>query len=172
MRKYMNYFEIFGIEEKFEIDIEMLHARYIELQKKYHPDIVKDDKEKLSNAQFVANLNSGYGILKDDYLRAAYYLKLRNIDILKEEQLEIKISHEMLCDILNKREKLEEIKSEEIFLKFKAQEMAKRQENLLLMVKFFDNNEIEKAALYTILLKYQDNLIHAINQKIEECLSI
>ncbi len=164
----MNYFEIFDIEEKFEIDKNLLQYRYIELQRKHHPDISEADK--LKQMQFVTDLNNGYRILKDDYSRAAYYLKLRNIDILSEKQNNIKISSEMLINILEKREELEETRSEDQLLKMKSNELAQREENLRLISECLEKNEIESAAICTMLLKYQDNLISAINQKIEQCL--
>lgn len=61
-----NPFEIFAIEEKFELDINALNKKYFELQQQFHPDKTKDNGIKS------AEINLAYNTLKNPLKRAEY----------------------------------------------------------------------------------------------------
>jgi molecular chaperone HscB len=41
----MNYFELFGFEEKPFVDRSLVSKKYFELQKKFHPDFFTNESE-------------------------------------------------------------------------------------------------------------------------------
>jgi len=102
----LNYFELFALEQEFNIDKKKLHQNYIKLQKLLHPDkqINKTSSEKTISLEYAAQLNLGYKILNDDKLRAEYLLKLHNIIINQEENNNIIPDPIMLNEILELNE--------------------------------------------------------------------
>ena len=68
-----DYFDLFGISRKFDINIEELNRRYIELQMEYHPDITGNDADS-------AVVNCAYNTLLDPLKRAEYMLNVRDGD--------------------------------------------------------------------------------------------
>ncbi len=81
----MNYFERFEIQQSYDVDLEKLENQYFDLQSRYHPDLVQNLDEKQRYANIAIELNEGYKILKNDYARAVYLLKLENIDVADHE---------------------------------------------------------------------------------------
>ena len=100
----MNYFDIFEINMQFELDEKILQDKYIQLQKKYHPDRAKNEEEKNKFIVMSADINQAYATLKNPYKRAAYILKLQNVDIEKEGRDAYKLPPELLSSILAKRD--------------------------------------------------------------------
>jgi molecular chaperone HscB len=122
----MNYFDIFGIKKGFSIDRQNLESKYLELQKKHHPDNFIDFAEKIKNADFSSHTNIAYTTLIDETKRVEYLLKLENIDLEKSknildadrleeilcdmelvDDLNSKIEDKVFLDILNRREELQ-----------------------------------------------------------------
>ncbi len=122
----MNYFDIFGIKKCFSIDRQNLESKYLELQKKHHPDNFIDFAEKIKNADLSSHANIAYTTLIDEAKRIEYLLKLENIDLEKTkntldvekleeilfdmelvDDLNPKIEDKVFLDILNKREELQ-----------------------------------------------------------------
>ncbi|CAL4325818.1 Co-chaperone protein HscB [Buchnera aphidicola (Eriosoma lanigerum)] len=79
----MNYFNLFGLSEKFQIDNELLLKNFYSLQKKFHPDlfICSSLQKKQEALQKSILINNAFHILQDPYLRAEYLLNLNHIDI-------------------------------------------------------------------------------------------
>ena len=87
-----NFFTLFNITERFDIDLEELDARYFELQAKYHPDRSSDPNMGLL-------INEGYRKLQDDFERANHILELHGI-FVTNNKLAPKLSPEKLEHIL------------------------------------------------------------------------
>ena len=49
----MNYFDIFGIKKCFSIDRQNLESKYLEIQKKHHPDNFIDFAEKINSRYLI-----------------------------------------------------------------------------------------------------------------------
>jgi len=106
-----DYFELFGLEQTFELDRDVLMHRYRDLQKATHPDKFANgpEQERRIALQRAGQINSAYQTLKDPLSRAQYLLSLsgvesvleqttiRDIEFL-EEQMELR---ETLADIRN-----------------------------------------------------------------------
>lgn len=84
----MNYFQLFGIEASFDVDLNQLSQIYQTLQKSAHPDKFAhaSAQEQLVAVQKSAEINDGYQILKQPLKRAEYILTLRDVAMPNEQQ--------------------------------------------------------------------------------------
>lgn len=163
-----NYFELLGIEKKYDIDLELLNTRYLAMQSRYHPDMIKTIQEKQNNLAISIDLNTAYQILKDDFTRAAHLLFLENI-LLDDEQVRQQISKDQLNNIwydLELVENTDELIKLQHILDNKVGEQKEVINNLSLA---FNKKDIQQAVGLTIKLKYLKNLIDNIQLKINSC---
>ena len=81
-----NYFDLFGLPERFRVDPAALDRAYRELQSEVHPDrhASGTEAQKRVALQSSARVNEGYRALKDPVERASYLLELRGIDAAGE----------------------------------------------------------------------------------------
>lgn len=84
----MNYFELFGIEVSFNVDLNHLSQSYQALQKAVHPDRFAhaSSQEQLLAVQKSAEINDAYQTLKHSLKRAEYLLTLRGVEMPNEQQ--------------------------------------------------------------------------------------
>ncbi len=106
----MNNFEIFGLEEKFAVDLDVLTERYQAIQKSVHPDRFAhaSDQEQLLAAKKSTQVNDAYQTLKKPLTRAQYMLELRGVD-MPSEQASFS-DNAFLMRQMELREMLEEVK--------------------------------------------------------------
>ena len=86
-----NYFELYGLQPRFQIDLQHLEHSRRTLQSKYHPDRCVTDRS-LDPAEVLgrsALLNEGYRILRQDASRARHVLELQGLDMEKPVQLPV-----------------------------------------------------------------------------------
>ena len=81
-----NYFEVFSLPAKLQIDTTALEKRFYMLSRKLHPDrfASKPVKEQEAALAESSQLNDAYRALKDPVLRTQYLLKLEGVEL--EEQ--------------------------------------------------------------------------------------
>ncbi|XBC38190.1 MAG: Fe-S protein assembly co-chaperone HscB [Buchnera aphidicola (Floraphis choui)] len=84
----MNYFQLFNLPQKFEINIEKLKLQFYKLQKQYHPDISDNIFENKNNKYLdkSISINKGYQTLKDPLKRAEHLLLLNSYDFKKKQK--------------------------------------------------------------------------------------
>nr|POE50429.1 iron-sulfur cluster co-chaperone protein hscb, mitochondrial [Quercus suber] len=72
----VDYFQIFGLERKYDIGVENLEGKYKDWQKKLHPDLVhsKSEKERGFAAEQSARVIDAYRTLSKPLLRAIYII--------------------------------------------------------------------------------------------------
>jgi molecular chaperone HscB len=77
----LNYFEFFGLNPSFDIDLAALEANYRKIQSDSHPDrfVTAPASEKLASMQTATIANEAYLTLKSPGLRGAYLLGLSGI---------------------------------------------------------------------------------------------
>jgi len=75
----MNYFEIFGIPVAPSVDRSLLSKKYIELQKKNHPDFFTNASEEEQDAALFqsSQINQGLKIFQHEDETIKYFLKLK-----------------------------------------------------------------------------------------------
>lgn len=83
----MNYFQLFGLEIQFTIDLTRLSTLYQTLQKKVHPDRFAhaSSQEQMLAVKKSTLINDAYQTLKNPLKRAQYLLELRGVDMPSEQ---------------------------------------------------------------------------------------
>jgi molecular chaperone HscB len=86
-----NYFELFGLPQRFQSDSASLENAYRRLQTEVHPDRFASagEQEKRLALQSSARVNEAYRALKDPVSRAQYLLSLHGIDALSETDTQL-----------------------------------------------------------------------------------
>ena len=105
------HYALFDLQPAFDIDPEMLSARYRELARKVHPDRFADagEAEQRSAIERSANLNEAYQTLKSPSRRARYLLTLEG----REMPLEATVQDPaFLMQQMQWREELEELQDD------------------------------------------------------------
>lgn len=101
-----DFFKIFDLAAKYDIDKSEIESKYFELLGKYHPDKATSDEQRAKFSQLSSIINDGYNVLLDDFKRAAHLLELNNINI-NDDALAPKLPEQILADILEIQEALE-----------------------------------------------------------------
>lgn len=83
----MNYFQLFGLENQFDLDTTKLADVYQSLQKTVHPDRFAhgSSQEQLIAVQKSSMINDAYQTLKKPLTRATYTLIERGTDMPNEQ---------------------------------------------------------------------------------------
>jgi molecular chaperone HscB len=81
-----DYFSLFGLPARFDVDAGSLDAAYRALQTRVHPDrfAAADDAQHRLALQSSARVNEAYRTLKDPVDRAQYLLAQQGVDALAE----------------------------------------------------------------------------------------
>jgi molecular chaperone HscB len=76
------YFELFGLEPNFAIDLARLQAEQRRLQASYHPDrhVTESDRNKRLSVQVASWINQAYETLQDPVKRSRYLLEISGAD--------------------------------------------------------------------------------------------
>ncbi|GAB4857176.1 hypothetical protein Ancab_015084 [Ancistrocladus abbreviatus] len=103
----VDYFQIFGLEKKFDIEEGSLEGKYKVWQKKLHPDLVhsKSERERRHAAEQSARVIDAYRTLGNPLSRAIYLMKLHGIHVDEEQTVS---DPELLGEIMEIRESVEE----------------------------------------------------------------
>ncbi len=82
MNRDPNHFELFGLQPRFDVDLNALDARYRELQREVHPDrfAAAPQAEQRASMELATRVNDAYRTLKSPLERARYLLKLHGVD--------------------------------------------------------------------------------------------
>lgn len=99
-----NYFDLFGLPDRFRFDAAVLDAAYRALQTQVHPDRFAGgtDSERRLALQSSARVNEAYRALKDPVQRAQYLLRLHGVESASERDTQLPL--EFLEQQLERRE--------------------------------------------------------------------
>jgi molecular chaperone HscB len=152
-----NFFEIFKIPQKFEIDLEQLEQKYFQFQKQFHPD-----SASFSDIEKSIEINKAYKILSNSIARASYILQLNKIDI-ENDSCAPKPDLATLEEILELQEMVAEISANQ------AQNLRKNlQQRIKILLqevaKKLENKEFEAAAQVLIKTKYFDKTLRDLKE--------
>ncbi len=100
----LNYFEMLGLEPRYELDQATLRQRYLQASRGVHPDQHGDSGDALS-MRLSAQLNEAHRVLRDPVLRAEYLLELLGGKSATEDK---HVPPEVLSTTLMLREEIEE----------------------------------------------------------------
>lgn len=103
-----DYFALFGLPRRFDIDDAALEAAWHELQSRVHPDRYAHlpDTEKRMSMQWATRVNEGFATLRKPLSRAQYLLELAGVDSGLETNTAM--SPEFLMEQMEWREAVEE----------------------------------------------------------------
>ncbi|XP_021769572.1 iron-sulfur cluster co-chaperone protein HscB, mitochondrial-like [Chenopodium quinoa] len=103
----VDYFRIFGLERKYDIEENSLEGLYKDWQKKLHPDLVhsKSESEKEYAAEQSSRIIDAYRTLKNSLSRAIYLMKLQGVHVDEEQTVS---DPELLAEIMEIRESVED----------------------------------------------------------------
>ena len=106
----MNYFELFGLNEAPIVDRNIIAKKYIELQKKFHPDFHTNENE--ADKEFAmeqsAAINKAYNIFKYKDNTIEYFLKMKGIIFADEK---FSLPPEFLMEMMELNEGFEDNKN-------------------------------------------------------------
>ena len=99
-----NHFELFGLPERFAIDLAALDRAFRAMQTEVHPDrhASSGDADRRLALQASARVNEAYRALRDPVSRAEYLLSLHGIKASDER--DTSLSLEFLEEALERRE--------------------------------------------------------------------
>ncbi len=86
-----NYFNLFGLEPVFDIDLSILEQKFRALQSEYHPDRAahKDNQSQLAAVHAATFINEAFQVLKSPVKRAQYLLSLRGVETSEEARKQL-----------------------------------------------------------------------------------
>lgn len=156
-----NYFELFNLPEKFQIDSVKLQENYRSIQKEIHPDrfATSTENEKVQSMIKSTQVNDAYQTLKSTTKRARYILSLH------KSVEKITLPPDFLMQQMEWEEHLEDIeKNNKELDQFKLAINKKYKEYSLLLSKQIDNDQNWNEAAITIdKLYFVEKLLHKIN---------
>ena len=156
-----NYFELFNLPEKFQIDSVKLQENYRSIQKEIHPDrfATSTENEKVQSMIKSTQVNDAYQTLKSTTKRAKYILSLH------KSVEKITLPPDFLMQQMEWEEHLEDIEKKIKELdQFKLAINKKYKEYSLLLSKQIDNDQNWNEAAITIdKLYFVEKLLHKIN---------
>ncbi|MHC4799422.1 MAG: Fe-S protein assembly co-chaperone HscB [Planctomycetota bacterium] len=103
----INYFELFCIEARYDIDAEELHKKYLCLSRITHPDMAGRESDEMHGRALALNaeLNRAYETLRNPIDRAEYLLSLSGGPSASEDK---SAPAELLGEVMMFREEIEE----------------------------------------------------------------
>ena len=109
----MNYFELFQLPITIQINKATLAQKYIELQKKYHPDFFAygTEHEQERALEISSQLNKALKVLKSEDQTIKYVLKLKQ---LLEEEEKYQLPPSFLMEMMELNEELNEDSAKQI----------------------------------------------------------
>lgn len=108
-----NFFQLFDVPVSFEVDLDLIQQRYMNLQKTVHPDrfVNTSAQEKRLSMQQTSRINEALNTLKRPVDRALYLLKLKGMDINFENETTMDAA--FLMEQLEIREALSEVRTKD-----------------------------------------------------------
>lgn len=103
-----NYFELFGLQPAYALEIELLERAYREIQAQIHPDRFAHAgvAERRASMQWTTRVNEAYRVLRSPVQRGKYLLGLQGVDVAFETNTAMPA--EFLAQQMEWREQLEE----------------------------------------------------------------
>ena len=157
-----NYFELFNLPEKFQIDLEMLQENYRAIQKEIHPDrfATSSENEKVQSMIKSTQANDAYQTLKSPIKRAKYILSLH------KSVEKITLPPDFLMQQMEWEEHFETIeKNSSELTEFKSTINKKYKEySLLISTQIDDDQNWSDAAISIDKLYFIEKLLQKINK--------
>jgi len=117
-----DHFSVFGVEQRFALDVNDLERRYKEMTKVLHPDRFAraDERARRASLKRSIQLNEAWRTLKDPVRRAEYLLSLSGVVVGGEEgttrrvdgeKVRLPVAPALLMEVMELREGLAEARA-------------------------------------------------------------
>ncbi len=153
-----NPYEIFSLENNFDIDSDLLEDKYLELQNALHPDKFinsSEEERSLSNAHS-SNINNAYEKLSNNVSRAKILLHINGYSTAEDDRSFKDTS--MLEEIMELQNKCMSIQNEKEVERFKSQLELKIENEKKKITDFFKQKNFEEAHKTSIKLSYLEKI--------------
>src|SRR5262245_55874121 len=107
-----NYFELFGLQRSYALDMEDLSRKFLAISRNIHPDkfATQDEQMQMFALRVSAAVNKAYEVLRDPFLRAEYLLELSGGRSAAQYK---RVPPELLGKVMMLREEIDEAKEAE-----------------------------------------------------------
>ncbi|XP_058084674.1 iron-sulfur cluster co-chaperone protein HscB homolog [Magnolia sinica] len=161
----VDYFQIFGLEKRYDVPGENLDSKYKNWQKKLHPDLVhsKSEEERTYAAEQSARVIDAYRTLSKPLSRALYLLKLEGVHVDEEKTVS---DPELLTEIMEIREAVDDADDSEALKQIQSQIQSKL---VIWSDSFgtaFKNREFDHAVTSTQRMTYYERALEEIVKKL------
>ncbi|XP_059487698.1 iron-sulfur cluster co-chaperone protein HscB isoform X2 [Neocloeon triangulifer] len=158
-----SYFDVLGVEKKFDLKTAELTKKFRSLQSLVHPDKYgrKSENEKENSENHSALLNQAYKTLLKPMDRGLYLLKLEGLSI---EEGTVQMDSEFLMEIMELNEELESASSSEAVLKLAEANNKVINQYTKDIDAAFEEKNLEKAKQLLTKMKYYSSF----EEKIKE----
>jgi molecular chaperone HscB len=161
-----DYFSLFGVPRRQELDVARLESLYRDIQAKVHPDkhAHLSDSDKRMAMQWATHVNEAYQTLKDPLKRALYLLRLAGHDVGLESNTAMPT--EFLMAQMELREAVAEAKDAGDATTLDALHRRLRKEiggEYALLQQTLDGGAFERAGALVRQLMFQEKLFHEID---------
>lgn len=148
-----NYFELFGLQQDYRVDLRELQDNLRTLQKQYHPDNFAAESAEITNQALVlsSQINQAYTTLSEPLSRAIYLLQLHGITV--DLVHDTKFSNEFLMAQIELREQISEAEDSGDFDALEEIEKNLAKESNSLAVKIGESFTIGQYQQITELIK-------------------
>lgn len=102
-----DYFALFSLERRFDVDLDAVASRYRKLQAELHPDrhVNGSDAERRASMQVSSFVNDAHNTLRSPLKRAVYLLSLAGISV--DEETDTQMDPMFLMQQMELREAIE-----------------------------------------------------------------
>jgi molecular chaperone HscB len=114
VNKTSDYFEVFGLPRKLQVDLDALQRRFYELSRQHHPDFHQgaDAAAQARALETSALVNRAYRALRDPVARVEYLIALEEgREVREETSARPKPPMDLLEEMLEVQETLEDAKA-------------------------------------------------------------
>lgn len=163
-----NYFQLFDIDQGYEVELDSLEQKYHGLQSQLHPDrfASSSEAERVRAVQMSSYLNEAYNTLRDPLSRAAYLLQLQGRDTEKAAQEEMGMN--LIMEQMELREALDSLPQDESAMSQLAAMKQEVKEKLVLRQQDFSaamaKNEVDAAKRFFHEMQFLTKLITEIDR--------
>ncbi|XP_062112370.1 iron-sulfur cluster co-chaperone protein HscB homolog [Humulus lupulus] len=161
----VDYFQIYGLEKKYDIEDHNLERKYKDWQKQLHPDLVhsKSEKEKEYAADQSARVIDAYRTLSKPLSRAIYVLKLEGVNVDEEETIS---ELDLLAEIMEIRESVEEAADSQALNKIRSEMQEKLKHLSILFANAYHNRNFGEAVNTIRRMRYYERVIEEIVRRL------
>ncbi len=161
-----NYFELLDLPISFMINPVQLDKQYFGLQVKYHPDRAMNQEQKQQFQDLSVQINEAYENLKDDFKRSKAVLHANGI-VFDDNASKNLLTELFLDEMFIEFERVEMLKDSDMLSEILADNYLTKRDLISELQKAFTDQNFQSAMRFTAQLRYIDNLIDKIKNKLQ-----